>query len=78
MAGTLKEVELTVACGYGDVGRRFTPNGTVRQWLLDRKWAVIVDETDTPARPAKLAARAAKKLADGLKKTADGATSLFT
>ncbi len=44
MAGTLKKVRLTVACGYGDVGFEFTPSGTTRDWLLARKWAVVVEE----------------------------------
>ena len=47
MAGTLKKVRLTVACGYGDVGFEFTPNGTTRDWLMERGWAKIVD--DKPA-----------------------------
>lgn len=77
MAGTLKQVELTVACGYGNVGFRFTPNGTTRQWLLERNWAQLVDEAEQPSRPARMAAKAAKKVADGAKKMADGASSLF-
>ncbi len=42
MAGTLKKVRLTVACGYGDVGFEFIPNGTTRDWLLARGWAVVL------------------------------------
>lgn len=71
MAGTLKKVRLTVACGYGDVGREFIPTGMERDWLLQRGWAVIVDEVENSnlgGRPAKLARAAAKKLADGVKK----------
>lgn len=68
MAGALKKVRLTMACGYGDVGFEFTPTGTVRDWLLERGWAVIVQEAETPARPVKMARAAAKKLADGLKR----------
>lgn len=64
MAGTLKKVRLTVACGYGDVGFEFTPTGVVRDWLLSRRYAVIVEEAETPARPAKFGAKAAKKLGE--------------
>lgn len=63
MADTLKKMRLTVACGYGDVGFEFTPTGTVRDWLLERGWAVIIE--DGPSRPVKLARSAAKKLAEG-------------
>ncbi len=62
MAGTQVTLELTVACGYGDVGTRLTPNGVVRDWLLNMKYARVV-EAASPARPAKLAARAAAKIA---------------
>ncbi len=68
MAGTLKKMRLTVACGYGDVGFEFTPNGTTRDWLLERGWAVIVNEVEPGGRPAKLARAAAKKIAEGGKR----------
>lgn len=58
---TNPEVELTVACGYGDVGFRMRPNALVRDWLLAMGYAKIV-EAEQPSRPAKLAGKAAAKL----------------
>lgn len=63
---TNPEVEIILACAYGDVGRRLRPNGTVRDFLLGNGFAKIV-EAEQPARPARLSARAAKKIADGTK-----------
>lgn len=69
MAGTQKKVRLTVACGYGDVGHEFVPNGVTRQWLLDRGWAVVVEEAEGGGgRPGKLAGKAAQKISDAAKK----------
>lgn len=64
MAGTLKPVRIIVACAYGDVGRVFTPNAMDRDFLLGNKYAVLVDEIETPGRPAKLAGKAAKTVKD--------------
>lgn len=67
--GTLKKIRLTVACGYGDAGFEFTPNGVTRDWLVARGWAVLVDEVElNGGRPARLAGKAAKKIADGMKR----------
>lgn len=63
MAGTLKQVRIVVACAYGDVGHKLTPNGTLRDWLIANGLAVI-DDAAAPARPAKLAGKAARKIAD--------------
>ena len=62
MAGTLKKMRLTVACGYGDVGFEFTPTGMVRDWLLERGWAVIVGGDAINSRPAVFSGKAARKL----------------
>lgn len=67
MAGTAKRVRITVACSYGDVGHEFTPTGTVRDWLFERKWAVFADEVEQPARPARLASKALKKITEATK-----------
>lgn len=66
MAGTLKAVRLTRACGYGDVGRVFTPSGTVRDWIVGNGFGVIVEgnEAEAPVRPARLARKALDKLKD--------------
>jgi len=67
MAGTLKQVRLTRACGYGDVGTLLTPNATVRDWILQNNFGVVIataHEAETPARPAKVSALAARKLAE--------------
>lgn len=52
MAGTLKTIEITVACSYGNVGRRFTPNASVAEWLLARGWGKVVEDekADKPKR----------------------------
>jgi len=66
MSGTLKPVEILVACHYGDVGRRLTPNATLRDWLVSQGYAKVV-EAETPERPAKLTARAAAKIGAAVK-----------
>ena len=61
MAGTLKQVRITVACAYGDVGHEFTPNGTLRDWLVGNGFAEVI-EAASPARPAKIGAKALDKI----------------
>lgn len=75
MAGTLKKVRIVVACAYGDVGREFTPNGTLRDWLLAQGYAVVVNGHDLNQRPAKLAGKAARKIADATGKLFGGKSS---
>jgi hypothetical protein len=66
------EVEIVLACAYGDVGQRLRPNGTLRDWLVGHGFAKIVkpaaagDEAADPARPAKFAQKAKAKLLGGL------------
>jgi hypothetical protein len=38
------EVELTVACGYGDVGHRLRPNAVVRAWIIDNGYGKLVGQ----------------------------------
>jgi hypothetical protein len=64
------EVELTIACGYGDVGQRLRPNGVVRAWIVNNGYGRVVDPTDP--RPAKLVGKAAKKIADSVKSLLPG------
>lgn len=63
MAGTLKQVRIKVACAYGDVGSTFTPNGTLRDWLIANGYAELL-----PEKPAgvKNKARAAEEARGGL------------
>lgn len=62
MAGTPPEVELTVACGYGDVGYRFRPGAIVREWVLGMGYGRLVQDV-RDQRPAILSARAGDKVA---------------
>lgn len=55
------EVEIIVACGYGDVGHRLRPNGVVRDWIVGNGYGKVV-EAASPARRAVLSAGAAAKL----------------
>lgn len=64
MAGTLKRVRIKLAWQNYRVGDEFTPNGTLRDWLVGNGYADVI-ETETPARPAKFAAKAAQKIAGG-------------
>jgi hypothetical protein len=59
MAGSNPEVELVVACGYGDKGFRMRPNAMVRQWLLNTGYGRLV----TDQKPALLSTRAGEKVA---------------
>lgn len=56
------EVELTVACGYGDVGQRLRPNAVVRDWIIGNGYGRLVNEAESPERPARMSAKAAKAL----------------
>jgi len=60
---TNPEVEIIVACAYGDVGRRLRPNGTLRDWLVGNGFAKVLEDP----RPARLTGRAAKKIAEATK-----------
>lgn len=66
MAGTLKQVRIIRAWKNYRVGETLTPNGTVRDYLVNQGYAEIV-EAETPARPAKLSTKALKKVTDGAK-----------
>lgn len=57
------EVEITLACRYGNVGHRFRPNGTLRDWLVNNGFAKVVEDP----RPARLTGKAAKKIAEATK-----------
>lgn len=63
MAGNNPEVEIILACAYGDVGVRLRPNATLRDWLVGNGFAKLVE---VEARPVRFAGKAAKKIADGL------------
>lgn len=67
MAGTLKKVRIIRAWKNYRVGDELTPNGTVRDYLVNQGYAEIV-EAETPSRPAKLAGKALKKVTDGAKR----------
>jgi len=60
MAGTSPEVQITVACAYGDVGHRLRPTAMVRDWLIGMGYAKVL--TVDP-KPAVLTARASEKVA---------------
>lgn len=80
MAGTLVKVRFKIAWQNYRVGDEITPNGTLRDWLLNQGYVDLAGgsrEAETPGRPAKLAAKAAKKLAEGSDRIADTAKSLF-
>ena len=57
------EVEIILACAYGDVGARLRPNATLRDWLIANGFARM-SEAASPARPGKLTGKAAQKIAD--------------
>lgn len=67
MAGTLKKVRFTRAWQNYRVGDEITPNGTLRDWLVQNGYVEIL-EAGSPARPAKLSARAASKVASVAKR----------
>lgn len=48
MAGTLKKVKFKVAWQSYRVGDEITPNGTLRQWLVENGYADVVGG-DKPA-----------------------------
>lgn len=64
MAGTLKSVKFKRAHSVYRVGDVITPNGTLRDYLVGQGYADIV-ETESPARPARMARKAADKVVAG-------------
>lgn len=62
MAGTLLKVRFKRAWGNYRVGDEITPNGTLRDFLVNNGWAEVV-EAESGGRPAKIAGKAARKLA---------------
>lgn len=48
MAGTLKQVKFKVAFKSYRVGDVITPNGTLRQWLVEQGYADIVEDSAKP------------------------------
>lgn len=63
MAGTLKKVRIKLAWQNYRVGDEFTPNGTLRDWLVGNGYADVI-EAASPARPARLSHKAAAKLGE--------------
>jgi len=66
MAGTLKKVRFKLAWQAYRVGDEITPNGTLRDWLVNNGYAEMI-EAETPSRPVKFARKAAQKVAAGAK-----------
>lgn len=58
MSGTLVQVEFVRSWQQYSVGDRITPNGTLRDWLVNNGYC----RTITDARPASMTRRAAAKV----------------
>jgi len=67
MSGPLKKVRFIAAWQSYRVGDIIQPNGTLRQWLIGNGYAELVEEAETPARPARFSRKAAQKVATGAK-----------
>lgn len=59
MAGTLKKVRIKLAWQGYRVGDEFTPNGTLRDWLVVSGYADVVDDAKKVGTAGKIGKAAA-------------------